>query len=88
MGPTSESPSPERVREAVEAIPEEGSSIEHDQGSGGVGGGDVGYDGATATQSAPLLGPGDSGIRHGSLDSAANNRNREIQIKDEVRFSF
>merc|ERR1719250_231457 len=58
--------------------------MEHDQEGGGGGGGGVGYDGATATQSAPLLGPVDGGSRHGSLDSAANSRNREIQIKDEI----
>ena len=84
VGGASQAPSPERVREAVEAIPEEGGTMEHDQEGGGGGGGGVGYDGATATQSAPLLGPVDGGSRHGSLDSAANSRNREIQIKDEV----
>lgn len=84
MGGASQAPSPERVREAVEAIPEEGGTMEHDQEGGGGGGGGVGYDGATATQSAPLLGPVDGGSRHGSLDSAANSRNREIQIKDEI----
>jgi len=84
VGGASQAPSPERVREAVEAIPEEGGTMEHDQEGAGGGGGGVGYDGATATQSAPLLGPVDGGSRHGSLDSAANSRNREIQIKDEI----
>lgn len=78
-----QSSSPGQAREMVAAIPEESLSFDHDQDAGagvGVGGG---CDGATATQSVPLLCHRDSvSSRQDSLDSL--KRNRDFKNNDEI----